>query len=213
MSNQQQYLMDKRILIVDDHSLIRKGVKLILQNHLSINPSCCGEASDCSRMMAELQKYKYTHVILDIILSDGTSLEIIPNIKQLYPHLRIMVFSMLSKEVYGEALKQYNILHFLHKTTCERETIKFFKDFMNEENPQSITTESNEHNPFATLSSRELEVLHYMFNGYGTKEISNILNLRMSTVSTIKGRIFDKTTTKNLKDLMQLGSLYNINYM
>ncbi len=56
-------------------------------------------------------------------------------------------------------------------------------------------------------------MLHYMFEGYGTKEISNILNLRMSTVSTVKGRIFDKTQTKNLKELMQLGALYDINYM
>ena len=72
---------------------------------------------------------------------------------------------------------------------------------------------SGKTNPFVQLSARELEVLHYIFTGYGTKEISNILNLRMSTISTIKGRIFEKTNTKNIKELIQLGSLYNINYM
>lgn len=204
--------MDKRVLIVDDHSLIRKGIKLLLQNHLNI--SSIGEAANCSSLMNELQKKTYTHLILDLMLSDGTSLEVIPNIQNLYPNVRIMVFSMLNDEVYGEALKQYGIYHFLHKTSDEYSTVRFLDDFLNDrEVYKGSSSRDTDKNPFVLLSARELEVLHYMFEGYGTKEISNILNLRMSTVSTVKSRIFDKTQTKNLKDLMQLGALYNINYM
>lgn len=205
--------MDTRVLVVDDHSLIRKGIKLLLQNHLNITN--VGEAANCSALMTELQKKTYTHLILDLMLSDGTSLEVIPNIQNLYPSVKIMVFSMLNHEVYGEALKQYGIYHFLHKTSDEYTTVRFIDDFLNNRSTGNKDTAPAEmdKNPFVLLSARELEVLHYMFEGYGTKEISNILNLRMSTVSTVKGRIFDKTQTKNLKDLMQLGALYNINYM
>ncbi len=205
--------MSKRILVADDHSLIRKGVKLLLQDHFK--HKCITEASSCNALMQTLQKKEYTHLVLDLILSDGTSLEVIPNIRQLYPALKIMVFSMLSAEVYGEALKQYGINYYLVKTADEDEMVQFLDAFLNEKAAPAIpdSGKNTKNNPFVLLSARELEVLHYIFTGYGTKEISNILNLRMSTISTIKGRIFEKTNTKNIKELIQLGALYNINYM
>lgn len=204
----------ERVLIADDHSLIRKGVQLILKNNLSIDN--IGEASNCSEVMSELQKGGYTHLILDLVLFDCTALEIIPNIQKLYPSLKIMVFSMLSKEIYGEALKQYGIYNYLQKNAQEEETIQYIREFLFNYNNSAHIKRSlaqKTDNPFSALSARELEVLHYMLKGYGTKEISNSLNLRMSTISTIKGRIFDKTETDNLKALMQLGSLFNISYV
>ncbi len=203
--------MQTRILIADDHSMIRKGIKLLLQTHFMI--SDVHEVSNCNGIMMELQNKQYTHLILDIILSDCTSLEVIPNIQKLYPELKIMIFSMLSADVYGEALKQYKIFHYLEKTSKEEDTIKFLNDFIHHYSLPSDDVQSKSmNNPFVTLSARELEVLHYMLNGHGTKEIATILNLRMTTVSTLKNRIFDKTQTTNLKQLMQLASLYNVNY-
>ncbi|MBL7682489.1 MAG: response regulator transcription factor [Flavipsychrobacter sp.] len=199
-----------RILIADDHSMIRKGIKLLLQTHLGIKDIF--EVSNGNGVMSELQKKDYTHLILDIILPDCTSLEIVPNIQRLYPDLKIMVFSMLNGSVYGEALKQYNIYYYLEKTTKEEDTIAFLDNFINHYNPADVSTVKGVSiNPFIQLSARELEVLHYMLGGHGTKDISTVLNLRMNTVSTLKNRIFEKTDTKNLKELMQLASLYNVN--
>lgn len=201
--------MQDRILIADDHSMIRKGIKLLLQTHLGIKD--ISEVASGNGVMSELQKKDYTHLILDIILPDCTSLEIVPNIQRLYPDLKIMVFSMLNGSVYGEALKQYNIYYYLEKTTKEEDTIAFLDNFINRYNPADIAqVKGISSNPFTQLSARELEVLHYMLGGHGTKEISTLLNLRMNTVSTLKNRIFEKTDTKNLKELMQLASLYNV---
>ncbi|MBN9483360.1 MAG: response regulator transcription factor [Bacteroidetes bacterium] len=202
--------MHNRILIADDHSMIRKGIKLLLQTHLGITEVY--EAATGSGVMQELREREYSHIILDIILSDCTCLEIIPNIQQLYPELKIMVFSMLNGAVYGEALKQYKIYYYLEKTSKEEDTISFLDEFINHHKPVPNTSSGQTFiNPFNQLSPRELEVLHYMLNGYGTKDISSTLNLRMTTVSTLKNRIFDKTMTSNLKELMQLASLYNVN--
>ncbi|MBS1772448.1 MAG: response regulator transcription factor [Bacteroidetes bacterium] len=199
------------ILIADDHSMIRKGIKLILQTQLGATD--VSEVSNCSGLMNELLKKKYTHLILDIILSDGTSLEVIPNIIKLYPDLKIMVFSMLNAEVYGEALKQYNIHRYLQKTTKEEDTIKFLRDFITDKEINiADSNQGSKSNPFSSLSARELEVLHYMLSGNRTKDIATILNLRMTTVSTLKNRIFEKTQTSNLKELIQIASLYNVNY-
>jgi DNA-binding NarL/FixJ family response regulator len=139
-------------------------------------------------------------------------MEVIPNIKSLHPELRIMVFSMLNGDVYAEALKQYDIHHYLEKTSKEEDTISFLNNFIhNREAEYYPNNKLPVNNPFISLSARELEVLHYMLGGHGTKDISSVLNLRMNTVSTLKNRIFEKTDTKNLKELMQLASLYNVN--
>lgn len=195
-------------MIADDHSMIRKGIKLLLQAHLKVRE--VKEVASCNALMSELLKKNYTHLILDLILSDGVSLEVIPNILGLYPDLKIMVFSMLNADVYGEALKQYNIHYYLQKTTKEEDTILFLNNFLNNEEyvPEHVVSEG--HNPFITLTARELEILHYVVSGHGTKHIAASLNLRMNTVSTIKNRIFEKTETTNLKDLMELATLYNV---
>ncbi|MEX0636892.1 MAG: response regulator, partial [Ferruginibacter sp.] len=92
--------MQPEILIADDHSMIRKGLKLLLQIQLGYQQIT--EVGSCSGLMNELVKKKYSHLILDIILSDGNSLEIIPNIRRVYPDLKILIFSMQPSEVYGE---------------------------------------------------------------------------------------------------------------
>ena len=102
--------------------MIRKGLKLLLQLHLGFTD--VHEVASCNELMKELVKKKYSHLVLDIIFSDGSTLEIVPNIRKLYPDLRIMVFSMQPAEVYGEALKQYGIYHYLSKTTPEEDTIR-----------------------------------------------------------------------------------------
>src|ERR1700750_2688446 len=97
--------MQPNILIADDHSMIRKGLKLYMQLTLGYNNIT--EVGNCNELMNELVKRKYTHLVLAIILSGGSTLEMIPNIRRVYPGLNILVFSMQPAEVYGEALKQY----------------------------------------------------------------------------------------------------------
>ena len=67
-------------------------------------------------------------------------------------------------------------------------------------------------NPFSALAPRELEILHYVLKGIGTKEIADNLNLKMNTISTIKTRIYEKTNAGNIKELMELATLYSVNY-
>ena len=199
-----------RILIADDHSMIRKGLKLNIQLNLGYTDT--EEVATCNDLMKELVKKKYTHLILDIILSDGNTLEVIPNNRRVYPDLQILVFSMQPAEIYGEALKQYGINYYLSKSVGDEEIILVLKKFLNNEVPVRRHNIHHQDNPFTTLAPRELEILHYILKGIGTKEISETLNLKMNTVSTIKNRIYEKTTAGNIKELMELATLYNVNY-
>jgi two-component system invasion response regulator UvrY len=203
--------MQLQILLADDHPMIRKGLKLLLQLYLNLMD--VSEVTSCNELMKELTKRKYTHLVLDIILSDGNSLEILPAIRKLYPELKILVYSMQPGEVYGKALYQYGIEYYLPKTTLEEETLRMLQRFlMNEQPVRDEATAKYHNNPFAALAPRELEILHYLLKGLGTKEIAETLNVKMNTVSTVKNRIFEKTLSTNLKELMELASLYNVRY-
>jgi len=203
--------MEHCILIADDHSMIRKGLKLYMQ--LNLGYSNIQEVGSCNDLMKELVKKKYTHLVLDIILSDGSTLEVIPNIRRVYPDLQILVFSMQPAEIYGEALKQYGIQFYLSKSSGEDEIISVLQKFLQNELTASKPTDiQNIGNPFTLLAPRELEILHYVLKGIGTKNIAETLNLKMNTVSTIKNRIYEKTKASNIKELIELATLYNVNY-
>jgi two-component system invasion response regulator UvrY len=203
--------MQPKILLADDHSMIRKGLKIFLQVNLGYQDVT--ETSSCNELMVALIKEKYTHLVLDIILADGSTLEVIPNIRKIYPNLHILVFSMQPSEIYGEALKQYGIYNYLSKSTGEDEILTELRKFVENTEPRiSRSPQLEILNPFKTLSPRELEILHYILNGIGTKEIADTLNLKMNTVSTIKARIYEKTSAANIKELLELATLYNVNY-
>lgn len=198
------------ILIADDHSMIRKGLKLHMQ--LTLGYTDIAEVATCSELMKELVKKKYSHLVLDIILSDGSTLEVIPNIRRVYPDLQILIFSMQPAEIYGEAVKQYGINYYLSKSSGDEEIIQMLRKFLQNETPVWRNSIQHQDNPFTALAPRELEVLHYVLKGMGTKEIAETLNLKMNTVSTVKNRIYEKTNAANIKELMELATLYNVNY-
>lgn len=203
--------MEPTILIADDHSMIRKGLKLFMQ--LNLGYQHIKEVGSCNELMKELVKNKYSHLILDIILTDGSTLEIIPNIRRVYPEMRILVFSMQPQDIYAEALKQYGINNYLSKNLGEEEILSSLAHFIkNNDSTQPKPGPIAQLNPFIQLAPRELEVLHYVLKGMRTKQIGETLNLKMSTVSTIKHRVYEKTGAVNIKELLELATLYNVNY-
>jgi two-component system, NarL family, invasion response regulator UvrY len=202
--------MIPQILITDDHSMIRKGLKIYLQ--LNLGNKFVDETSSCNELLIALKRKAYTHLILDIILGDGSALEVIPTIRSLYPDLKILIFSMQAPEVYGEALKQYGIFNYLPKSAGEDEILSTLNRFLsNQKDVTPMGRVANTENPFSSLSPRELEVLHYLLKGIGTKEVSEQLNLKMNTISTLKNRILAKTNSLNMKHLMELAAIYNVN--
>jgi two-component system invasion response regulator UvrY len=202
--------MTPSILIADDHSMIRKGLKLLLMKQLDCKN--VSEAGSCSQVMSELKNAVWTHLVLDVIFSDGSALEIVPTIRKLYPDIKILIFSMQPKEIYADAFRQYDVHYYLSKSLDEVDILKNLRRFLeNETYPVNykITTNTS---PFSLLAPRELEILHYLLNGFKTQDIANTLNLGDSTVSTFKKRIFEKTGATNLAQLFELASLNNLGF-
>ena len=201
--------MDQKILIADDHSIVRMGLGSLIKQ---LNVSVVDEVANCADLMSQLKTETYTHLILDLIMPDGNALEIIENINRLYPDMSILIHSMQPIEVYGKILKKYKIHSYLYKGVSESEIKKHIESFIRLEDLAFSKQFDKDNNPFSSLAVRELEVLHYLLNGYRTKEISTTLGLKMNTISTIKAVIFDKVKADNFTHLLQLAHVHQISY-
>ena len=199
--------MDKKILLADDHSLIRKALRVIFG---SMGYTELGEVSSCCELMKELAQKKYTHLVLDIDLSDGSIMKVLPDLQRLYANLRITILSM-QPEIYGKALKKYGIFHYISKDAPEEETIHQLRKFLQNNQPEKEKCKKEVvDNPFSDFTPREVEILHYMLQGKRTNDIAQALNLKGNTISTFKNRIFEKTTATNLIELKDLATLYEV---
>ena len=201
--------MQKKILIADDHPMIRKGLCALLEHYfknIEIVQAC-----SCNEIMRKLSQSAYSYLILDIILSDGTILEILPNIVSLYPGSRILIFSMQPAGIYQRALSQYGIQHYVSKTLPEDSIVSLLGRFLNNERPARRQPPAQAlDNPLSMLTARELEILHYLLKGMGSNEIANILNIKYNTVSTVRTHIFEKSRTNNITELFDLATRCNL---
>lgn len=204
--------MSQKILLVDDHSIVRKGLRFHCQE---FGFTDVDEAIDCTELMAALRQAaqrqkEYTHLVLDLELSDELSLEILPNIRALYPNLNILIFSMKPYELYEPALQTCGITGFISKDAPEGESIRLLKAFFDNasvmaavRSPQQIAYEDNH-----VLTPRETEVLHHLLRGERDYIIREKLNIAKSTMGTLKQRIYEKTGTSSLFGLQEWAKLY-----
>jgi two-component system invasion response regulator UvrY len=197
-----------KLLVVDDHVIIRRGLKFFLESNFGIRSF--HEADSCIAVREMALAFEITHIILDLQLNDGNSVEIISDILEQNPSLNILVYTMSPEEVFKSRLMKMGVVGFLNKQADEQSVIQTMSDFFsNKLISKSSSSESNSNNdPFDVLSERELTVLTYLLKGEGIKEISGRLNLKSSTIATFKARIFNKLSINNIIDLKNLVELY-----
>lgn len=210
--------MTQKILIAEDHPMTLKGLRLLVEYH--VRDGLINEAGSCRQLMKELASTTFSHLILDIMLADGSALEVIPTIRNLYPDLEIMIFSGQPAAVYKRALVRYRIGYILSKGMPEKETFGLLRQFLFNEKRLSQTATNQEITaalkkdvavPFSGMPAREIDVLQYLLKGWRTNQIAETLNLSVSTISTLKSRIFERTQTSNIRELMDLATIHQIN--
>ena len=187
----------KKVLIVEDHSIVIKGLKIIFEKEFTgYIPEI---VSSMAEMMKALKNNDYSLVVLDMQLEDGVSLNIIPDVIKLYPSLAILIFTGYPEEVYAQRLFSYGVKGYLNKNSEEREiiyalhTILAGKTYFSE-NYKNILLGKNENgystgNPFDLLSQRELETALLLLQGKRSSEICSELNIQPSTVTKWHGDV------------------------
>ncbi len=206
-----------KILIADDHSIIRVGMKFILESQFT--NFTIDEAENCRELYFRLGQQSYTHLILDLQLQDCNVMNIFPNLKAQYPDLLILIYSMSPEEIFGKRLLQMGAAGFLSKQSSESEVIRalnlfllgrtFTSDKLKDQLQQESAKGNDSQHPFDNLSEREMVVLNNLLIGKGVKEIAGQLNIKSTTVATYKARIFDKIGVNNLIELQNIARIYH----
>ena len=197
-----------KILVIDDHEVVRRGVKQILEENFLLVE--VGEADSGQKGMAAVQQQPWDLAIVDINLPDQSGLELLGELHRTRPRLPLMVLSLHPEEQYAVRVFRAGAMAYLTKQTAPEELARAVKQVLSgrmyvtasigEHMAGSLSKSSADPVP-STLSEREREVLVRIAQGQSLKNIAQSLILSVKTVSTYRGRLLDKlqlTTTAEL---------------
>jgi DNA-binding NarL/FixJ family response regulator len=198
-------------LLADDHSLIRQGMEILIEE-IGFDGEVF-HASNLQKVLETVEMHQIEIVIIDALFPDGNSVNIISQIKNIKPEIKILVFSGVDESTQSIKYINAGANGFLSKLSEENEikeavlkihqTGKYISSIT-----QGVLIDSLQNrniiNPLQRLTERELEIAEMYAKGFGNLEIANNLNVKQNTVSTIKKRIFDKLHIENIVDLADL---------
>lgn len=205
----------KRFLLADDHSIVRTGIKILIQDHY-VNP-VIDEAADGNEISDYFKNHRYDLAIIDINMPETDFVTLIPWIRATDPDCRILVFTTYPAASYGVRSIHAGADGFMNKTAANEDIVKAIQTLLAGKKyivPELADILISPHqgipdsNPVHTLSSREMEIARLMQNGLSLPEIGKQLNLGYSTIVTYKNRIFTKLKVKNVLSLARLLELY-----
>lgn len=207
----------KTFLHVDDHFVVRSGIKGLL---LECYPGALVfEAEDEKTAIVLLKQHKFDLVILDIHISGADMLGLLELMQVRYPETRVLMFSMASENAYALRFIKAGAKGFCPKDAPVGELTNAIQMVLNDRRYISPSlaeylTESSfstdKSNPFQNLSRREFEITFMMLEGTAMGKIGEALSLQPSTIGTHKARIFDKLGVKNLMELKEMADNHNM---
>lgn len=206
----------EKFLIIDDHEIVRRGLKLLISDFY--HGAQVFEAHDEKSTIDQLKKSHYNLIILDVQMPNTNSFGLLEYITKRFPEAKVLIFSMGSEALYAKRFIKAGAKGYLSKEAPIDEVKKAIAAVMNgrkyisEELKNAFIEEiTNEQNsdPFAQLSDREFEIASFLLTGISISEIATLLHLQPSTVGTYKTRIFEKLNVSNLIQLKELATVYN----
>ncbi len=198
-----------RILIADDHTLFREGLKHIMAEYTDL--VVANEAGNGQEVIEKIRNNDYDMVLLDITMPGMTGLEALKQLKNDKPKLPVLVLSMHSEEQYAVRVIRAGASGYLRKESAPDELItairqisqgrKYITPSLAEKLAFEVEADS-EKAPHDILSDREYQVLRMIAEGKTVKYIAKEMSLSAKTVSTYRARIMEKMKMKTNAELM-----------
>lgn len=216
--------MDKiKIILVDDHQIIRDGIIALLKNVKDIEIT--GAVADVNELHECLKSTIPDILILDISLPEVSGIEITKEIKEKYPDIKILILTMYTNESFIFSSLEAGANGYLPKNTSKKEILKAIyslhkgEDYYNATISNIILSnyikrakisseESNKNKP--NLTKREVETLQLIGEGLSNKEIADRLYISIRTVESHKRNIMQKLELKTIVDLIKFAIKNNI---
>lgn len=200
-----------RILIVDDHPVVREGVGQRINQEPDL--CACGEAGDANGAMTAIAELKPDAAIVDISLEGRSGLELIKNVKAKYPKLPILVLSMHDESAYAGRALQAGAKGYVMKGKPTSNLIDGLRKilegqiYLSENMVGKVlhrlagNTLEMDQSSLDCLTDRELEVFQWIGRGLSTREIAEKLNLSVKTIETHREHLKQKLDLKNASEL------------
>jgi DNA-binding NarL/FixJ family response regulator len=217
-----QHLGDKkRILVVDDHPIIRQGLALMLNREADL--VVCGEAEDATGAMLVMASARPDVLIVDISLNGPDGLDLLKNIRTTHPALPVLILSMHDESIYAERALRAGANGYIMKQEATEKVLVAIRRILNGEIYVSeriankmlkhyITGSSSlKNSSISDLSDRELEVFRLIGEGHGTRQIAEELHLSIKTVESYQAHIKEKLSLRSARELMQHAIQWNMN--
>ena len=196
-----------RVLVADDHPVVRKGIAMILSADRNI--AIAGEASSGGELLDLLDR-ETTHVVcLDINMRGMSGLELLPEIKRRFPKLPVLILSQYTERQMAVRAIRAGAAGYLNKDAAPAELVGAIrglsqgKNYVTAEvsNLLVLNMQTQAGLPHDTLSNRELRVFTMLAAGETVSAIAEQLNLSVKTVSTYRTRVLEKLNLRNNADL------------
>src|SRR5918911_3988188 len=198
----------KKILIVDDHQVVREGLKKILDEQPGT--VVFGEASTGPEALRLVRELDWDIVVLDISLRDRSGLEVLRELKQLRLRLPVLILSMHSEEQYARRAFKAGAAGYITKDSPRAELVKAINKvieggrYVSHALAERLVIDlgsGTSHAPHEALSDREFEVMCLIASGKAVGEIADMLRLSDRTISTYRARILEKMGMKTNAEL------------
>ena len=200
-----------RILIVDDHPIVRQGLSLLIANEPDLE--VCGEAADSGEAVRQLTATRPDLIVVDISLHSGNGIELIKQIRSRDPNVKMLVSSMHDESLFAERALRAGAMGYINKAEATDKVVEAIRQVVRGKiylSPRMTermlcraigTEESLETSPIDNLSDRELEVFELIGQGLTTRQIANKLHLSPKTVETYRENIKSKLNLSNATEL------------
>jgi DNA-binding NarL/FixJ family response regulator len=197
-----------RILIVDDHALVRQGLREVLAD--GIAEAVFGEASNVDDMLGHLQNARWDVIVLDIGMPGRSGLDVLRDIGRLSPSTPVLILTMYPESQYALRAFRCGAAGYVTKDAVAEELLRAVQVLLKGGKYVSPPVAAflvsqltaGEGKPsYEALSGREYEVFRALVAGHSVTDIAQALGLSSKTVSTYRVRLFDKLGVKTLVDL------------
>ena len=203
--------MAKRIVIVDDHDIIRAGIKSVLKPHAEYE--VCAEAKNGDEALECVEKFKPDILLLDISMPKIGGLDIIARVKRVSPQTKIIIISVHKLGAYVLKALRQGVSGYLNKDNVAEELILalsrvgagkvYLGEAISEYLADSVKETKKENEAIATLNERESDVLRLVVEGKTAKEMAEILFISRRTVENYKNSILKKMNLHRTNDLIK----------
>ncbi len=203
----------RRVLIVDDHPIVRQGLRRVMENEEDL--MVCGEAETARDARAAIKELNPDVIIADISLKQGDGIELVRDVRAHYPHLPILVLSMHDETIYAERMLSAGANGYIMKQAASEQFLVSLRRVLDGGIYVSEAVGNNmiqkfaaggsyiSANPIDRLSNRELQILHMIGKGMSTRETAHSLNLSIKTVESHRQRIKRKLNLNTGTQLVQ----------